>query len=391
LDEACLADLREALCVTRMDYAALTDHDTTMADEPWGPELFLERGVDEPVMAGADLVSSRLVCDDGRRVLVSVGGENDLMPIMLDRHPEGDVPTRHAIYNAIDAAAVAAYRASGGLAWIAHSESKDLQLLRDLGLDGMEVYNLHAAVDPNIRPDYLGLDAGGGITAVLEFAGMHDDDPEPDLGVLPLLFENTPSVEKWHSLLGEGRRMAVTAGTDAHQNVLNVSFRDGERGDSYRRMIRWLNNVALVADREDAAGIEAAFAAGRLFVLFEILGTPEGFDARLVTTGGDLELGGETPAAEAVSIEVTTPTVHGLDPRLPAPEIRTVIRRVDAGGVTEVGGGTGQVSAAATTPGAYLVEVRIVPHHHAPYLRSLGPAYSEAEYVWIQASPFYVR
>jgi hypothetical protein len=313
------------------------------------------------------------------------------MPIMLDRHPEGDLPTRHALYNGNDLAAVAAYRQSGGLAWIAHSESKDLQLLRDLGLDGMEVYNLHAAVDPDIRPDWLGLDSGGGIQATLEFAGMADDAPEPDLAVLPLLFENAPSVDKWHTLLGEGRRMAVTAGTDAHQNVLNLDFKDGERGDSYRRMIRWFSNVVLVTDRADPAAIEAAFAAGRLFVAFEILGTPEGFDARLVTTSGDLELGGEIPAAQALSVEVTTPTVHGLDPRLPAPEVRSVIRRVDASGATEVGGGAGAVSAPATTPGAYLVEVRIKPHQHAPYLRSLGPEYSDAEYVWIYASPFYVR
>ena len=92
-----------------------------------------------------------------------------------------------------------------------------------------------------------------------------------------------------------------------------------------------------------------------------------------------------------VSVDVTTPTVHGLDPQLPPPEVRTVIRRVDASGATEVGGGTGTVSAPATAPGAYLVEVRIKPHQHAPYLRSLGPEYSDAEYVWIYASPFYVR
>src|SRR5262245_57997740 len=90
VDESCLADLRAALCTTRMDFAALTDHDASMADEPWGPELFLQRGGDEAVMvAGGTLVGSRLVCESGHRVLLSVGGENDLMPIMLDRHPDG--------------------------------------------------------------------------------------------------------------------------------------------------------------------------------------------------------------------------------------------------------------------------------------------------------------
>jgi hypothetical protein len=392
VDEACLADLRAALCDTRMDFAALTDHDDSMADEAWGPSLFIQRGADEPVLdESGQQVASRLACDDGRRVLVTVGGENDLMPIMLDRHPDGDVPAIHAVYNANDAAAVDTYRSLGGLAWIAHSESKSIDLLRSLGLDGMEIYNLHAAVDPDIRPEWLGLDAGGGITGVLEFAAMDADAAEPDLGVLPLLFENAPSVDKWHTLLGEGRRMAVTAGSDAHQNVLNVSFKDGERGDSYRRVLRWFSNVALVEDRADPAAIEAAFAAGRIFTAFEILGTPEGFDARLTHAGGIGELGSEVAAADAIAIEATTPAVADLDPRLPAPEIWTRIVRVDAAGATEVASGSGLVTAPATTAGAYLVEVRIRPHHLGPYLGSLGTAYADAEYVWIHASPLYVR
>jgi len=392
LDEACVADLRQALCVTRMDYAALTDHDESMADEPWGPELFLARGDDQPLLdLGGNLVASRLACEDGHHVLLTVGGENELMPIMLDRHPEGDVVMVHEVYNANDADTVATFRSLGGLAWVAHSESKDLALLRDLGLDGMEVYNFHAAIDPDIRPDWLGLDAGGGITAALEFGGTDPDGPEPDLAVLPLLFENLPSLEKWHTLLGEGARMAVTAGTDAHQNALNVAFKDGERGDSYRRMIRWFSNVALVEDRTDPAGIEAAFAAGRLFVAFEILGTPEGFDARLLTTEGDRELGAEVPAAQALSIEAATPHVAGLDPGLPAPTARTRILRVDALGVEEIAAGEGVVTAPAITPGAYLVEVRITPRHLGPYLREIRTDYAEREYVWIYASPLYVR
>src|SRR5688500_12172083 len=46
VDEDCLADLRAALCTTRMDYAALTDHDDTMADEAF-ETLFSLRADDE--------------------------------------------------------------------------------------------------------------------------------------------------------------------------------------------------------------------------------------------------------------------------------------------------------------------------------------------------------
>src|SRR3989304_3271508 len=141
-----------------MDFAALTDHDDTMADEAWGPELFLRRGADELVVnATGAPTASRLACDTGRKVLLFVGGENDLMPIMLDKHPEGDAGTRHAVYNGNDVDTVNAYRALGGLAWVAHSKSKEIGLLRELKLDGMEVYNLHAAIDADLRTKWLNL------------------------------------------------------------------------------------------------------------------------------------------------------------------------------------------------------------------------------------------
>ena len=83
----------------------LTDHDDTMADEEF-TTLMSMRGNDERVMRGSEQIASRILCDDGHRVLVTVGGENDLMPIMLDRHVPGTVQERHDTYNGNDAAAV---------------------------------------------------------------------------------------------------------------------------------------------------------------------------------------------------------------------------------------------------------------------------------------------
>ena len=59
--------------------------------------------------------------------------------------------------------------------------------------------------------------------------------------------------------------MIGTAGTDAHQNVLPILLRDGERGDSYRRMLRWFSNMVLVESGEPTpATAQAALEAGRL-------------------------------------------------------------------------------------------------------------------------------
>jgi hypothetical protein len=393
VDQDCLQHLRDALCETRMDFAALTDHDDSMADEEWGGALFLEAEGDELVL-GVDgsPIANRMSCEGGHRVLLSVGSENELMPIMLDRHPDGDLQARHDAYSASDAAAVATFRSIGGLAWTAHSESRDLATLTALELDGMEIFNLHAAIDPDIRGEWLGLDPAEAIAQAVEFASLDTDGPEPDLAMLAFMDPHQVSIGKWEELLRAGQRVVATAGTDAHENALPIEFRDGERGDSYRRTLRWFSNVVLVEDPDEAGQVEQALSLGRAFVVFEILGTPVGFDVRAELAGGDvIELGGEAAAGDGVTIAASTPSVHGLDSALPPPAVRTVIVRVGGPGSEseEIASGDGLVSASAE-PGVYRVEVRMTPHHLAPYLGSLGPDLAERELVWIYSNPIHV-
>src|SRR5690606_3016256 len=126
-----------------IDFAALTDHDDSMADEPFA-DLFLPRDGDELLGPASAPVASRITCPGGHRVLVTVGGENALMPLMLDGHPEGDAERRRRVYNAEDAATVAELRDLGGLVVVPHTESRDLARLRAIAPDGLEIYNLHA-------------------------------------------------------------------------------------------------------------------------------------------------------------------------------------------------------------------------------------------------------
>jgi hypothetical protein len=393
VDEACLADLRAALCATRMDYAALTDHDDTMADEEF-ETLFSVRGDDELILGGGGTpIASRLGCDDGHRVLLTVGSENPLMPIMLDRHVDGDVAQRHATYNGDEVADADAMRAAGATLWIPHAESRTFAELAPLAPSGIEVYQLHANIDPDIREEFLGLDSGGAITAVVEFADTNPEGPEPDLALISFLEPNQPSLDLWDELLAAGHHVAGSGGTDAHQNALPIMLRDGERGDSYRRMIRWFSNVALVDDREDIAAIEAAIAGGRMFVAFEVMGTPVGFDARAEAPGGTTELGGTVAAAAGATLEVTLPTVHDLDTALlPAPAIAARVIRVTSAGSSVVAEGSEALSVPLDTPGAYRVEVTIQPLHLGPYLGNLRDrAYDQRVLPWIYASPIYVE
>lgn len=392
-NEPCLADLRAALCTDRIDFANLTDHDDTMADEDF-PKLFNMRGTDQPVLRGGMQIASRILCDDGHQVLVTVGGENDLMPIMLDRHvTAATVQERHAIMNGNDAAASAAFRDAGGLVWVAHTESKTIDTLHTVTPDGIEVYNLHANIDPNIRKDYLGLPSADAIASAVNFADTQPGHPEPDLALLAFLSVNQPAIDRWTTLLSEGKHIAVTAGSDAHQNALPVTLADGERGDSYRRVLRWFSNMVLVQDPKDVDQIKAAMKAGRMFSVFELLGTPEGFDVSVKGAGGvTYELGSVIPHATGGGvITVEVPHVKDLDPSLPAPTITGIVYWIDAAGSHELARGTETFMANLGARGAYRIEIRITPSHLGPYLRDLGSAMAEKELPWIYTSPFYVE
>ncbi|HVV81524.1 MAG TPA: hypothetical protein VHE35_00550 [Kofleriaceae bacterium] len=390
-DETCLSHLRAALCSDRIDFAALSDHDDSMADEEFAA-LLLVRGSDELVQGKDGPIASRLHCDDGHQVLLTVGSENPIMPIMLDRHVTGTVAERHDIYNADTPEAVAAFRDAGATVWIPHTEQRTTPQLVTLAPDGIEIYNLHANIDPNIRRDYLGLSPDGAITAALGFAGMDADGPEPDLALLSFLLPSTPALTRWNELLAMGIHVAGSAGTDAHENSLPIILKDGERGDSYRRLLRWFANIALVADPTDPGQIEDAVRSGRMFVAFEIFGTPVGFDVHAVAGGDVTEMGGTIADDVGATLEVTVPTVLDLSPTLPAPEIRARVLRVDQAGVTEVAAGGGPtLSVPLDQPGAYRVEVTMTPHQLGPYLGRLGTDDAEHEQPWIYGNPIYVE
>jgi hypothetical protein len=392
VDEECLQHLRDALCAVRVDFAGLTDHDASMADEEFAT-LLLQRGTDELITDGDGApIASRMTCPGGHTVQFTVGGENDLMPVAVDHHPDGVTgQALHDYYNADTPEAIAAFRANGGLAWQPHSESRTLEHIRELAPDGMEIYQLHANIDPDIRRDWLGLDPAGAIQAVAEFADTGDLELEPDLALISFVEPNSNSIAKWNTLLGEGMRISGSAGTDAHENALPITLRDGERGDSYRRMLRWFANVALVADPSDPLQVEEAYRTGRFFVAFELFGTPAGFDLQATGAGDAVEMGGEVAATAGATLELTLPAVYQLDPGLPPPQVRGRILRADADGVTEVASGPGPtLSAPLDAAGAYRAEVFITPHHLGPYLGHLGTADADREHVWIYSNPVYV-
>ncbi|MEN9785968.1 MAG: hypothetical protein RLZZ299_1232 [Pseudomonadota bacterium] len=351
-DADCLDDLRAALCTNAIDVAMLTEHPAHAAERPF-PDLLLAREGDT-VLDGR---ATRMACPGGASTLLLPGIEDELMPVALDRHVSPDPVAADAIYNGTDADTLAAEIDAGGLVLQAHTEGQDLDTLvarQSAGLAGVELYNLHAMVDPRKRAQDLGLEAMTPLEVLAPFFSG-ETSAEPDLAFLGFHEAQEVSLARWDALSALAPTVA-TAGTDAHQNALPMLLSDGERADSYRRMTRWFSNILLV-DGDDPQDAEDALAAGRNLVAFEILGTPSGFDVHY----GDLEMAGT--GSVGGNLVVGCPA---LSPDTPqdgdAPEIR--VRVLRDGQPFGEGCGTFPIAEA----GVYRVAVDIVPHHLRGFL-----------------------
>lgn len=388
-DATCLANLRAALCTLKIDAAMLTDHAPHVNEVAIADGLWMEAG-DQPVTnAAGDVIGSRMACADGHRVLVTVGSENALMPVALERHvlDTTDLAALEAAYDESTPAAVDAFRAAGALVMVAHSEGRAIDSFRMLLPDGMEIYNTHANLAPDIREEDLGLEPLGYLTDLLEFTDGRNRLP-PDLMWLSFFVENQNALDKWDTLLAEGARLTGFAGNDAHENTFPEPMADGERGDSFRRLMRWSSNHLLVDDLE-LASVRDALATGRLYVVFEIFGTPVGFDFVADDAGMAREMGED--AIVGATLRVVRPVVATGQPGSDAPPpMRLRILRSTATGAVEVASGDGaMLEHVATEPGPYRAEVRITPDHMRPYLGRFADRFVR-EHVWIYSNPIFV-
>ena len=367
----CLADFRAGLCNAAIDVAFVTDH-PSMASEHTYDELFNLQDGDEMI----DGVASRMTCDSGHAVTMFPGIEDELMPVALDRHVADSAEANDATYNAYDEASLKATIEAGAVPLQAHTEGKgldDLLQRQAWGQAGVEIFNLHAMVDPTKREDDLGLGGLDYLTQAGPFIAG-DNDAEPDLVFLAIYEEQAVSLERWDALNAVAPSLGA-AGTDAHENALPMAMPDGERVDSYRRMVSWFANYLAVADDSPAA-LESALRERQAFVVFDTLGTPEGFDvaygsARLsadeVATGGPLE--------------VTCPTLAASSPtNTEAPTISAIVYK--DGAPWAEGCGHHDV----TEPGVYRVRIDIVPHQLADFLGSAQDLVHA--YPWIYSQAF---
>lgn len=388
-NEACLVNLREDLCKVRHGFLMLTDHPAHFREYPY-PDVLLyrkDRG-DVLIERGGVATANNAGCPDGHHQLIMAGFESsEAMPVGLEGHVPGGLEARTKAYGTKSAQAYDALRARGAVVLAAHTEDWSQEELDTLPLDGFEMYNLHQNMMQRMK------DAAKIIPVIMD----KDKSPQPDLVLLALIFEDPIYLDRWGTTLAHGLQRVTTLGTDVHRNSLNIKMVDGERVDSFRRMMIWFSNHLLVTPEADGSWddrhLKAALKQGRLYGAFELLGYPDGFDFAALVGGEQAEktheMGGRVSLAQGVRLFVRMPHLARPDPSDPAPQLRARLLRARVGGFEEVAAGQGDLTWTVTAPGAYRAEIRMVPRHLARHLVSMQDL-ADQEFVWIYSNPIYV-
>jgi hypothetical protein len=393
-NEPCLASFREALCTDHIDVVMLTEHYSGMAAELDFEKLFLQREGDEWVIEDGRKVANAVVCDDGHRALIVPGLEGSgghASALGLFAHPvQGNKDEITAAYQDASAEGIQAIRDQGGVPVAIHLENMTLDWLKSTDLDAVEVGNLHILIAPDIRKE-VGLDPGAPILALTEWLFSPDEHPNPDFVFLEF-HERLDRYHEWWDELLQEKLITGFAGNDVHQNVLEMAMADGDRPDSYRRMMKWYSNYVLVADAAPSS-VRKAIAQGRVFMVFEILGSPAGLDFRAESAGTNWLMGDTVPESartSAAGLRLVAPVPAAMiDQASVATEPHMRLFRISESGSQKVVEVDGALDYVVTEPGRYRLEIFVKPTHLMPYLK--GHPELIRELPWIYSNPIEIH
>lgn len=256
---------------------------------------------------------------------------------------------------------LARQKARGAAAFVAYPQ--DFKSWQGAAYDGVEVYNLFTN-SRQINP------------VVMFFDGLWCYRSYPELLFANFYRRPSQNLALWDQALGQsGRRLAATAGNDAHANV-GLSLNDstgkkllGIQLDPYERSFRLVRMHVIVPKGQEltASTLQAALVEGHSFIAFDIFGDATGFRFS-ATNGSETKiLGDEIKLDGATRLVVETPVAS-----------RVVLLR--DGQISEERNGAANVTFAVKEPGVYRIEV---------YLPQLPPPVRDQP--WIISNPIYVR
>lgn len=388
INAPCLKRLRDALCQTHIDVTFLTEHRSLMAEGDPLKDIMLYQEGDTPIVENGQRIGNQMNCPDGHVVTIFPGAENALMPVALKRHPTPKKgQTLEQLYNDRSSDAIQRFKEAGAAVIVNHTEGQPLEYLQSHNIHGIEVFNLHAILDPRIRKADLNLPQQGALEAFLPY--LHPEDmltlPHPDMAFLGFHEPLKVIVDKWDKLLAK-KMVYGYGGTDAHENVIKSALRDGDRPDSYSRMMRWFSNHFRVPNNTWKAYREAMFS-GNSIVVFEILGTPEVFEFYGMTKEGKRVEMGATQQKDIQSLHVEASHPYQNGEERVVSQIKLIHIRAD--GSKDVKEGEGNLTLKEPKPGMYRVEVWVTPKHLKKILTSTTMKYIKPS-LWIYSNPIQV-
>ncbi len=325
-------------------------------------------------------------CPDGFQPRLAAGYEGPVLALGMHKHLTSDNLT--ALYESKDISIAASLRAVGAVVGVPHTEDKDPAWLAALAPDLIEIYNIHANVDPKIRALSLGQAPFIPTTQLASYLLDPYSTLVPEMSFLGFLEIAPIYYTQWRKLLLAGIKVGIISGTDSHENIFKQIMNDGERLDSHRRMMRLTTSHVLAPDIS-ITSVQAALTAHRSYVVFEGLGTPIGFDFFASTNQNTFSAGTSLSYAPNIIITMVAPTLHSASPKGPPPSISLKLYRIDATEDTLVASGSSIVWSVSSA-GIYRGEVTIIPSHLAPWLTDFAYL-AKQTFTWILTNPIFIQ
>ncbi|MCM0605174.1 MAG: hypothetical protein KA715_03720 [Xanthomonadaceae bacterium] len=400
INTSCSSNFREAICKNRIDYTFTTDHVDNFIFYDFSRLLLYQAG---DVLINSGLGTSyynRMVgCDGGAFApVLSAGFETlSMIGIGLKAHLTSD-PTesvRRSAYEGTTAATRVLIQSapSEGVVIIPHTEDKSVATIQSLGPDAIELYNLHANLDPKIRKRSLGAGGYSVIGGMINYILDPFSDLAPDLAFITFLEQFSVYTSKWAQIQGAGQKITAVAAVDSHENVLAMKVADGERFDSYRRTSKIASNLVAVTS-SDIDLVKTAIKNNRVLIAFEGFGSPVNFDFSATISGTAYRMGDTgTLGAQTATVRIVAPTLHPSSAQgRTAPVIRLILKRINTDGsetkLSETTNST--LTASVSTASILRAEVKITPYHLREYLGGFA-SYANNENIWIISNPIYLN
>ncbi len=397
IDLSCLHDAKYAFCQNHINFVFFSDHSEHVSETNYDDLLLHETGDNQVVNNSGKVIGNQINCEDGFTPTTVPGLEGQLLALGMEDHVSADISVRQQTYGAQDTAAKTSLEGVGALVAIPHTESRDTQMLLDLKPDVIEIYNVHANLDPKIRKKWLGKKPFDKIGKFLNYIADPYNSLHADYIFMDFLEYSDVYFEKWNAMLAAGLHVTGVGGLDSHENIFSQKASDGQRLDHHRRMTRFFNNLVMTT-ADDIASVKAAIKAGLVYFAVEGMGIPIGLDYHGVVGGAIQEMGTTMTIAspQTSSLHFHIPSVYskfpGMESAEHGPEIWADLHYIDSNAketvVATAGGSDNDLVYDEPAAGNYRVHVYMKPHHLKEFL--FNEDHEKETYQWIISNPIKV-